>query len=200
MRRTTNLFRMVSLGVVVAMVSVLAPAQSVFAQSRIATIEINSVLDKLSEKAVQEQNLQGTLTELENRVNAAAQAVEEKQKELDIIPRDDPEYGIAAEDYIRKGLLYKMEREMAQALAEKKRKEIQLALFKKIVEATGRYAKREGIGIVVANDSKEEIPDIADAQQVQGAILGRKVIWADDSLDISSAVASMMNNEYTAGS
>jgi Skp family chaperone for outer membrane proteins len=199
MRRRTNLDRVVRLAVVFAVVCAVLPARVVEAQGRLATIEINAVLEKLDERTTSEQELQGYILVLEGRVQGMEQELKSKNEEIQLLPQDDPEYQTTAEDIIRRSFALRAEGELAQALAEKKRKEIQLALFNKISDATGRYAKREGIGIVIANDSTEEIPAGATAQQVQGAILTRKVIWADESLDISGAVASMMNNEYRAG-
>lgn len=188
-----------SLLVVAAVVLALAPAQGAAAQgSRIATIEINSVLDQLDEKSTREQELQDYLTQLEGRVQRLQTELNSKQQELELLPQGDPEYQEVAEEIIRRSISLRGEQELAQALAEKKRKEIQLDLFNKIKETAGRYASEEGVDVVLINDSKEPIPREMSAQQVQGAILSRRILWANESLDISGAVASKMNNEFKA--
>lgn len=164
----------------------------------IAVMNVNRVLERLNEKIDRERELKAYFDTLENRVNELGRQAEQKKAELDVLPRDDAAFKATREELVRLTIQRRTEEELSQALAEERRKQMQLELFQKIANATEAYARREGYKIVISDDSDAEIPPTANAQQVTAAILSRKLLFADSSIDISEAVASVMNNEYRA--
>ena len=95
-------------------------------------------------------------------------------------------------------LQYKLEFEgnLASRILQRQRTEMQLALFNKIRDAARAYADAEGFEIVLTTDHTAEIPANLGANEVNGAILSRRVIHASASVDITDAVAQRMNNQF----
>jgi Skp family chaperone for outer membrane proteins len=93
---------------------------------------------------------------------------------------------------------FRLETEIAERTLAEHQKLMQLALFNKITEAVRAYADREGIDVVLTNDSGVEIPQDLSDQQFLAAVTGRRVVFASDAIDITEEVAQAMNNEYRA--
>lgn len=196
--RTIGLFA----GVLVVLL-MLAPASSNAQVGRtgspVAVVEINRVLELLEEKAVREQELRVFLTDLERRVNDLQDEVRGLAADLNILPRDQPEYQEKRQEFLRKQFQVRVEAELAELFAGERKKEQQIELFRKIQDGIKRYAEREGILLVLNNDGVIDIPSDAPIQQVEAAIVSRRVLYASPDIDISEDVAVMLNNEYRAG-
>lgn len=164
----------------------------------VATIDLNAVLSKLLEKEVREGELKEFIGKQEAALDAIAKQGKQSQEDLRILPQGGPEAESKAEEIVRLGVKLKGDTELAKALVDNKQKKMHLDLFNKIVEATGRFAEREGYALVVSSDAELKIPGSISGEQVQGAIVGRRVLFASSSIDISQGVALMMNNEFKA--
>ncbi|MEM8834858.1 MAG: OmpH family outer membrane protein [Planctomycetota bacterium] len=188
---------------VLVVVLLLSPASSAAQVGRtgspVAVVEINRVLELLEEKAVREQELRVFLTDLERRVNDLQDEVRGLAADLNILPRDQPEYEEKRQEFLRKQFQVRVEAELAELFAGERKKEQQIELFKKIQDGIKRYAEREGILLVLNNDGIIDIPTEAPIQQVEAAIVSRRVLYASPDIDISEDVAVMLNNEYRAG-
>ena len=167
-----------------------APATSV------AVINLGSVLEALDERTVRENELK---SEIDAR-QAALDQLDEERKQiiavLDTIPRDSPERDAKLEEAVRIAATLEFEGNLAQRLIARKRTEMQLVLFNKIKDAAKAYADAEGFEIVLTSDDGAEIPDGMGANETNAAILSRRVLHASQAVNITSAVAQRMNNEF----
>lgn len=172
--------------------SALAPACCV------ATIDLNSVLEALDERKERETELQNLIKDLQAKLDSQKKQAQQAQDDLKILPEKSKDWFAKREDAARLALRLRSEEELSKALVEDKRKQLSLELFNKIKDAAARYAKREGYALIVSSDMRAEIPDDAPEQQVQAAMVGRRVLFAGDGTDISQGVSQMMNNEFKA--
>ena len=115
-----------------------------------------------------------------------------------VLPGGSPEGEAKAEEFVRLQMSLESETKLAKALIDNKQKKMHIDLFNKINDAARRYAEREGYQIVISSDADVRIPPTATEDQVQGAIVNRRVLFAAAPVEISAAVAQMMNNEYQA--
>lgn len=168
---------------------------------RFAVLSLSRVLDQLDEKTAREGELQAFIGNLENRVNSIGEEMKEKEDELKILPQDAPEYEKTEEELVRLRIRYQTEQELARALAARRRDQMQLEIFNKILAATERYAEEQGIDLVISDDSDTQLEagqGGPSPQQIQ-AYIYRTLLFTSDRVDISDPVAVMMNNEYHAG-
>lgn len=163
-----------------------------------AVIEINTVLNKLEEKASREGELGGYLKQLGDALDATKKELDQSRADMNILPTNSPEFDQAREKVVRLTAKLRLDQEMSEALAADRRMRMQLGLFNKIRSATQRLAKKEGYGVVFSDDSGVEIPPQAPTEQIGQGIVTRRMIFADPAVNISEQVATMMNNEFKA--
>lgn len=188
-------------GVLVALCAVLwAPAASAQTGSagaaEVVTVDVAAVFDKLDEKSAREAELDEFRQARLDELNSLQQRLQALTSELEVLPEGEPERDAKFEEAVRLQATLNFEEEFAQRRVAQKQQQLQLRLFNKIVDAVGRYAEREGHRLVIHDDSGVDIPENIPPQQFQTAIATRRVIFASPSIDITDAVAVMMNNEY----
>jgi len=167
-----------------------------FASCCVATIDLNKVLESMDERAEREKELQSLVATLEGDLKKLADRGKAVEADLQVLPQGTPEWRAKRDEAVMLAAELQAKREASQAIALDRQKRLQLDLFAKIREASARYAEREGFMLVLNSDSAAVIPDNANDQQVQGAILGRRVIFSSPANDISEGVARMMNTEF----
>lgn len=162
----------------------------------VATIDLNRVLESIDERAEREKELQSLVASLEGELKKLADRGKAAEEDLKILPQGTPEWRAKRDEAVMLAAELQAKREASQAIALDRQKRLQTDLFNKIREAAARYAEREGFMVVISSDSTAQIPENASEQQVQQAILGRRVIFASPANDISEGVARMMNTEF----
>ncbi|HVZ93624.1 MAG TPA: OmpH family outer membrane protein [Phycisphaerales bacterium] len=164
-----------------------------------AVIDINKVLNKLDEKTDRENELKTYIKQLGDTIEGTQKELDVEQGNLKILPANTPQFDESKEKVVRLTAKVRLDREMSNALVEDRQTRMQLALFNKIQSATQRLAKKDGYAMVIADDSKTDIPPAAQPDRIQAAMVNRRVVYADAAVDISDQVANLMNNEYKAG-
>lgn len=163
-----------------------------------ATLDLNDVLGALDEREVREKELQAFIQSLQTKLEDLKKQAQQAQDDLKILPERTKDWKAKREDAIRLAMRLEGEDKLAKALVEDERKKLSLDLFNKIRDAAGRFAQREGYALVISSDSTVEIPLEAPEQQVQGAMVSRRLLYRADGTDISQAVGQMMNTEFKA--
>ena len=116
--------------------------------------------------------------------------------QLEDLERGTARYDEMIEQAVRKNMELEFEGNFAERVLIEQRKELQIALFNKIAEATRRYAEREGWDIVLSSDLNDEVPTRLGPGETQAVLLGRRTFAVSSGADITNEVAQMMNNEY----
>jgi Skp family chaperone for outer membrane proteins len=184
--------------VVVALASLALAPSARAAGGKVGSIDLNKILDQLDEKVFREQQLEKFLKGLEDNVNDKAKALKQGRTELDILVKGSPSYVSKREEVLRMTAQVQAEAQAAKVLAEEKKKSLQVDLYEKIGDATREFAKKNGYDLIVVDDSKEKIPEDANPQQAQAAMVNKRVMFAAADIDVSDQIASQMNNEFKA--
>lgn len=171
----------------------------------VATVDIVEVFERLNERSDLEAQLQ-------ERLKSRQAQLEEISRNMRAIQDDlDPESGTLVRGTDR---YYERVRELTEqrAVGEARSQAFQQIvsidqgnlrrqLYTKIVAAVEKIAERDGIDIVLFDDSGFEIPgerEPASNQDVYRAIVTKSVIYTHPTADLTERVVTLMNNEYTA--
>lgn len=166
----------------------------------VATIDIVDVFDKLNERTVLED-------QLKTRVEARQAQLDEINSAIQIIQADlDPETGTltAGTDQYKEKVREFMEQ---RAVAEARRNALaqiisidqgalRRQLYIKIQAAIAKIAERDGLDIVILDDSDFPIPEDAADNDVYRSIITKGIIYRHNTVDITQQVITQLNNEY----
>lgn len=167
----------------------------------VAVVDIAEVLDNLDEKAQREGELKRIIEERKASVDRMTQQIGTLTEDLKLLP-DGAEAKSKREQLVRLQASRKIEAEIAAALVENERQTMQVALVRKIIEATRKVAQRDGWQIVVTDDRHAadtgDGQDFNITQQLQ-LLAQRNLIFAAEPVEITTEVTRLMNNEFKAG-
>ena len=168
----------------------------------VGTVDIERVSTELQEfkdrAAAIAQGEQARFEELK----AIDDKIKSLETEAEALPADEVEKRTRlviearalANDLQTRQQLYSRESEIAQT-------ELTRVLYEKIVAATARVAEREGYDIVLFDDRQISLRSerANDFESVIDVVMGKKVLYAAESADLTNSVLIMMNNEFAAG-
>ena len=162
----------------------------------VATIDIDAVLQQLDERATLEEELKALGAELENDVNSMKASAEEKQGDLELFEPGSPDFVRTQRELQLADAEWRLRAEFAQRVIREQQTRLQRTLFNRILDTCRDYAEREGWDIVLLDDSTEGIDPRMSAEQFSAFVSTRSVVYRNDTVDITNAVATAMNNAF----
>ncbi|MEM9166927.1 MAG: OmpH family outer membrane protein [Planctomycetota bacterium] len=159
------------------------------------SVELQEAKDRQAEivaatqtRADELQSLGETLEGLNEELSVLAETERQERVRLTI------EIEAARTNLQARQQLYSRELELRDA-------ELKRELYEKIVDAARRVAERDGYDMVLLDDGIISLdgPRVVDGASLLEAMLSKKVIYASDTVDLSSSVLTLMNNEFAAG-
>lgn len=167
-----------------------------------ATVDIVRVIDELEERAVLESQLESRIRARQAQLNEINERLNAIQRDLDpetatLIPGTD-EYTERVREFMEQRAVAEARRNALTQIISIDRGALRRQLFQKISAAVGKIAERDGIDLVVLDDSVFPIPENASNDDVFRSIITKGVIYRHESIDITDRVVTLMNNEYTA--
>ena len=118
--------------------------------------------------------------------------------ERDLLKSDTPQAQDKNAEYLRTGIEYETWAKLTEVNLQRQLKMQTKALFDKIEAATAEVAKQKALDLVLA-DQRPEFPEDLDrltVEQVRGMVTTRSVLYANDKVDISSAVLAVLDAKY----
>jgi len=164
----------------------------------IATISIAEVINGLEEIQQRQNELRGFISERDAKIRKIEQEFESTKSEFDILP-DGAEKRNLAEQLERLRVQRELEEKLAGVLVDRRRGEIFAELFDKIDASVRELAEGRGYTLVLTNDDESGMPSAPTEQQARAAIYGRRVMYADDAVDITDELVEKMNNQWRVG-
>lgn len=162
----------------------------------VAVVDIQNVFNNLEERSALEARIQSRISELQQWEQEQKKQIQRLQNDLEIIGKDSPNWK-KTQDKLRDAVIeLQVKMKVAQQELEQE-KAIQLErLYKKVLEqGIEPIAKQGGFDMVLL---KDEMPNLrgANQQQIAAVIQVRKLLYADDALDVTDRVKQRMNNQY----
>jgi Skp family chaperone for outer membrane proteins len=161
----------------------------------IAVVDIEEVFNNLKEREAVQANIQGRVSDLQQWEQAKRREIVRLQEDLKVTNEGTEEYQQLL-DQLRKSMIQlQVELELGKRTLEQESARQLEAIYRNIIDATGAIAKQQGYDVVLLRD---KMPNLAGAnqQQIAAMIQVRKLLYADQRLDITQQVKQRLNNEY----
>jgi len=171
--------------------AVLAPRPSV-----VATVNLEKVFNTIELQAAREADLKALLTRMKARETELENAVKEVESELDSF-QPGTKSAIDAQNQVQAAVgEFRAYVQYSRLKLEAEESKFMRETYLAIRDAAGRYAKQNGIDVVLLDDSIPEFQSGTADRTVQ-QISNRRVLFANAELDISDGLIAFMNSEAT---
>ncbi|MGP1308982.1 MAG: OmpH family outer membrane protein [Phycisphaerales bacterium] len=165
----------------------------------LGVINIEKVINSLDELDDQQGRLDSLVTSRRKTVDEMSKQLEKLQGELELIPEGNPQRIAKGREIQELSIKLRLESEVAVAIIDAQKGEIYAELFRKISDASKRFAERNGYDMVLSSDAIAQTPQQGTEAQIKSFIVSRRVIFASPGIDVTDQLITMMNNEYKAG-
>ncbi len=164
----------------------------------LGVINIEKVINSLEELNVQQSRLDNLVTRRSKIVDDMAAQVKKVQDEIKLLPENSAQRAAKILELQELTIKLRLEGEVAYSVIDAQKGEIYAELFRKISDASMRFAQRNGYDMVLSSDAIAQTPQQGTEQQIKAFIVSRRVIFASDQIDVTDQLITMMNNEYKA--
>jgi Skp family chaperone for outer membrane proteins len=163
--------------------------------TKVAVADVEEIFTRVQERT----RLNADMTTMAQRVQeddkTMQRALTDIQDKVKLLKIDSPEYVKALEDLEQGSLHLKAWRDwQIKKLNAEKARQME-RLYKRLLETVGKVATSNGLDLVLFKETAVDFAGMnPDALPTQ--IQVRKVLWSADSLDITSQVIQVMDNDY----
>lgn len=209
-RTNTGLGLLATLAIAIATVALLRPQADASAVVRanptpVATVDLVAVITQLEEFKAIDARIQEDVEQKSAEIKQLTEEIEGLNTDLERLdPASDAYDKIFRERNMKMGF-----RELRGSMLVKWQQEdtarVLTDLYEKAVKAVEDVAKRDGWEVVVHGGQPLTVPRNPNVRAeaavdfVENFIQSRRVIYAGDSVNITSSVVQHMNNQYHAG-
>lgn len=179
--------------------AVAAPAAWPPPATSVAVVDMEKLMGNSSEVKARNESLAKWVEPEQAKLQALADDLKKKKAALELLSKESPDYipNLVEAKKVENNL--EGSRKLAQDMVDLKKGDMLREVYKKAVSAVDSLAKREGWQIVLLDDRNLKIPQVATDRDVNSVILNKRILFADDSVDITARVIVVMNNAFNAG-
>lgn len=163
----------------------------------IGLINIETVMNGLAEIEDQQKRIDALMAQRRRTIDEMSKQLGAAQEELKLLPENSPQRTSKTREIQEMGIKLRVEGEVAVALIDAQKGEIYANLFRKVEDASKRFADRNGYDMILSSDAFADVRDGTE-QQVKSFIVSRRVIYSSKQIDVTDQLLTMMNNEYRA--
>jgi Skp family chaperone for outer membrane proteins len=164
----------------------------------IGVVNLEVLMGKLDEVKTRNSSLQAKGAERQKPLTELSTKLEKIKKDLELEPKDSkkrPE--MVAEGVIIERQAQAM-KQAYQQLIELDKGAILNDVYTRLTKSCEALAAKQGLDLVIVDDTSIRLPENGDANEMTQAIQARRVLFAGKSVDVTDALASLMNNEFNA--
>ena len=176
-----------------------APVNASFARfapeaEPVATVDLQRLINSLSELAQRQQELDAFGAELEQNVNDIREQMRAKAEEIEMA--SDARAPVLLQEFFRLEANLAAEQQFAQRVAAERLTRLKRELYAKVLVAIEDYAESAGYALVISDDSGAPLPTSGGLQALEASMISRTVLHVRDTVDITEAVANRMNADF----
>ncbi len=178
-----------------------APAVVERAPTAIGLVDLEKLINQLAEVEARNLTNRTKAEQAQARIDAARAQVEKAKNAVEMVPETDKAGRRAGMLAFRQAeMVLKAEFESEQLKLNLEKGDFIRELYAKIQSACAALAAQQGLDLIVLDDRGVPLPDGADLTdtQINGVIQQKKVLFASNSVDVTPALATLMNNQWKA--
>ena len=162
----------------------------------VATVDLVRVLDELKEKGVLEERLQQSLSDRQAQLDDVVNKIKTAQADLETLKPGTAAHREKIRQIVELQAVGEARRNALQQIISLEKGEMLKTIYEKINAAIAKIAERDGWDVVLLDDSGFPLPNQAPDRDMERAILTRSVLYKHNSVDVTSRVITLMNNEF----
>lgn len=166
--------------------------------TRVATINVVKVFDRLNEKKNADSDLEVLGKRLDDKRKQLEQDLERLRQELKDYKPDSDVFRETQENMLKKAMELRSHSEYMEQKLQLEQRLRTGTVYRHIVQSIEAYAKQNGIIMVLVADDIDITGSRTQAELLT-KIAMRKVVYAHESLDITEALVLKMNGEFKLG-
>lgn len=173
----------------------------------VGIVNMETLINGLSELKERNEAVRGQGAEIQKRIDARKKEMEQLEDAIKVMAPKKDEKKTPAElrDIVDKRLkLAEMNATLeAEFKGAQQRIELQKGstirdLYVKALDTIEDFSKREGFDLVMIDDRSRNIPDLTTNAEMSAVIEGRRILYANSTIDITERVRVAMENEWAA--
>jgi Skp family chaperone for outer membrane proteins len=172
----------------------------------VVTVDLRRVIEGLDQRAAAEAGLQAMGQQILDEDQRRQDEIRALVDSIEQLPEDDLDARAAMQDDATlRDLEYRAWRQFAFEQLDIEKSLLLRDLDRSVKDAIKELADTNGYDIVLTTDAAEELMVSAEARasreaQVRQQMISRRVLYANDIVDITDELIERMNNAFNAGS
>ncbi len=162
----------------------------------IAVVDLQAIVAGLDERTVKDYEFQNKGKELQSVLDTKKKAFEDTKSQIEATTDKQQKLVLQKRAYLQEQEL-KFETEFSQQQLDLLYGDLLRDLYSKITAAAAKISAQNGYTMVLASDEGASIPP-GGRTEVTRAIGMKRMLFVDDSHDITKVVITVMNNDFVA--
>jgi len=164
----------------------------------LGVVNLETLMGKLDEVKARNSSLQARGAERQKPLTELSNKLDKIRKDLETEPKDSKK----RPEMIAEGVIIEKQaqamKQAYQQLIELDKGAILADIYNKMTKSCEALAAKQGLDLIVVDDTSIRLPENGDANEMTSAIQARRVLFAGKSVDVTDALATLMNNEFNA--
>ena len=159
------------------------------------TINFETLFASLEERVFEESKVQPIIEDMNAEIEQRRQEITEYEQEFELYEAGSPKWQELLQDQQLKVLEYQAQVEYSKSRKARELSKGTRRVYMNIRESAAKLAGQNGWDYVVVNDAAITLPE-ADNVDIGLEISSRRILYANDALDVTDLLISYMNGNF----
>jgi Skp family chaperone for outer membrane proteins len=165
--------------------------------SVVATVDLVTVFESLTQATAADESIKAKAGELTRESEKRAQTLALLEDELELWDKRSPKYQEALERFTKASLEYRSFIRWGEDKLDFEKSLLLKDLYESIADSIEVLAEREGIDVVLVDDSVGEILTGTETDTMR-QLSARRLMYRNEAVDITPQLIAMMNQQFNA--
>ena len=159
------------------------------------TINFETLFASLEERVFEESKVQAIIEDMNAEIEQRRQEITEYEQEFELYEAGSPKWQELLQDQQLKVLEYQAQVEYSKSRKARELSKGTRRVYMNIRESAAKLAGQNGWDYAVVNDASITLPE-ADNVDIGLEISSRRILYANDALDVTDLLISYMNGNF----
>lgn len=164
----------------------------------VAIVEMTSLINESAEAKFRAEALNKSIEPLRKELKDLQDKAEGKSKEVELLPKNSKDQLAAIVELQKVKATYEAYSKLYNTLADLQIGEMHRDTYLSAIQAVQRVAKKDGFQLVLLDDRKLTFPANSGDREVSSIVQNKRILFAEDAVDITDRVMTDMNNAFNA--